>query len=153
MGACLHFLLVRYRIWRKACTGAPSGWSSGGETSFASPIMAGIQALVNQHTGQKWGNPDYTYYQLAKMEYGASGSSGCNSSNGIAVGASCIFYDVTLGDNDAPCQGSNNCYLPSGTYGVPPTSNSTYQPAYTAAVGWDFATGIGTINAYNLVTN
>jgi hypothetical protein len=26
-------------------------------------------------------------------------------------------------------------------------------PAYQTATGWDFATGIGTINAYNLVTN
>jgi hypothetical protein len=31
------------------CTGAPIGWSLGGGTSFASPIMAGIQALVNQY--------------------------------------------------------------------------------------------------------
>jgi hypothetical protein len=69
----------------KPCTGAPSNWSTGfGGTSFASPIMAGIQALVNQHTRQKWGNPNYTYYQLAKTEYGASGSSACNSSNGNA---------------------------------------------------------------------
>ena len=33
------------------CTGAPIGWSLGGGTSFASPIMAGIQALVNQYAG------------------------------------------------------------------------------------------------------
>jgi Abnormal spindle-like microcephaly-assoc'd, ASPM-SPD-2-Hydin len=31
------------------------------------------------------------------------------------------------------------------------TSNSAFQPAYSAATGWDFATGIGTVNAYNLV--
>jgi hypothetical protein len=31
------------------------------------------------------------------------------------------------------------------------TSNTTYKPAYAANVGWDFASGIGTINAYNLV--
>ena len=63
------------------------------------------------------------------------------------------LYDVTLGDNDADCTGSYNCYLPSGTYGVLSTSNSSYAPAYKTATGWDFATGIGTINAYNLVTN
>ena len=37
-----------------ACTGVPSGWSGGGGTSFAAPILAGIQALVNPkhgHTG------------------------------------------------------------------------------------------------------
>jgi hypothetical protein len=25
-------------------------------------------------------------------------------------------------------------------------------PAYAAGVGWDYATGLGTVNAYNLVT-
>lgn len=86
------------------CTGAPSGWSGAGGTSFASPIMAGIQALVNQLTEAKWGNPNPTYYQFANEEYGSGGSSSCNSSNGTAVGNSCIFHDVTVGDNDGPCQ-------------------------------------------------
>ena len=144
----------------------PKRLVGGGGTSFASPIMAGIQALVNQVTGQKWGNPNPTYYQFANEQYGAADSSNCNSSKGTAVGNSCIFYDVTVGDNDGPCQtypddsfvpelfGSYNCSwgLPSsGTYGV--LVNDIYQPVYTAGVGWDFATGIGTINAYNLVTN
>jgi len=31
------------------CTGSPlTGWAPGGGTSFAAPIMAGVQALVNQ---------------------------------------------------------------------------------------------------------
>jgi subtilase family serine protease len=122
-----------------------------GGTSFAAPIMAGIQALVNQHTGIRQGNPNPTYYSLAATEYGESGSASCNSSLGNQVDSSCIFYDVTEGDNDVPCTGSNNCYTPSGTYGVLSTSNSAFQPAYSAATGWDFATGIGTVNAYNLV--
>ena len=63
----------------------------------------------------------------------------------------CVFYDVTLGDMDVNCTGTNNCYLPSGTNGVLSTSNSSYQPAFTATPGWDFATGIGTVNAFNLV--
>jgi len=58
---------------------------------------------------------------------------------------------VTQGDMDVPCTGSHNCYTPSGTYGVLSTSNSAYQPAYGTSTGWDFATGIGTVNAYNLV--
>ena len=69
------------------------------------------------------------------------------------MGSSCIFYDVTLGDIDAPCMESYNCYLPSGTMGVLSTSNRSYAPAYRTTTGWDFATGIGTINVYNLVTN
>ena len=41
------------------CTGAPSGWSGAGGTSFAAPIMAGVQALINQHAGARQGNPNY----------------------------------------------------------------------------------------------
>jgi hypothetical protein len=44
-----------------------------------------------------------------------------------------------------------DCYLPSGTYGVLSTSNKSYQPAYAAHPGWDFATGLGSVNALNLV--
>jgi hypothetical protein len=136
-----------------SCTGPPSGWSGAGGTSFASPIMAGIQALVNQQAGGSQGNPNYRLYQLAAQEYGVSGSGTCNASNGNTVGSSCIFYDVTLGDTDADCQGTYDCYLPSGTYGVLSTSDGAYAPAYPATTGWDFATGIGTVNVYNLVTN
>ncbi|WP_158621221.1 S53 family peptidase [Dyella dinghuensis] len=135
------------------CTGAPSGWSGAGGTSFASPIMAGIQALVDQHNGFTTGagNPDSVYYSLANTEYGASGSSTCNSSNGNAVGTSCIFYDITQGDMDVNCTGTHSCYKPSGTYGVLSTSTSAYDKAYGTGTGWDFATGIGSVNAYNLV--
>ena len=125
----------------------------GVETSFATPIMAGIQALVNQKAVGRQGNPNYRLYALAANQYGASGDSTCNSSNGNAVAMSCIFYDVTLGDIDAVCTGSNNCYTPSGTNGVLSTSNSSYAPAYGATTGWDFATGIGSVNVYNLVMN
>ncbi len=135
-----------------ACTGAPSGWSGAGGTSFSSPIMAGIQALVNQRAGGRQGNPNPVYYSLAASEYGASGNSSCNSTLGNGVAGSCIFYDVTQGDMDVNCTGSNNCYLPSGTNGVLSTSNSSYSPAFTAAPGWDFTTGIGTVNAVNLGT-
>ena len=134
------------------CTGDPSGWSGAGGTSFSSPILAGIQALVTQKWGRQ-GNPNPIYYKIAAAEYGARGSATCNSSNGNAVGSSCVFYDVTQGDMDVNCTGSHNCYRPSGTNGVLSTSNSSYAPAYKTATGWDFATGIGTVNAYNLVFN
>jgi|HubBroStandDraft_4_1064222.scaffolds.fasta_scaffold05635_3 subtilase family serine protease len=133
------------------CTEAPDEWPGAGGTSFSSPIMAGIQALVNQKAGERQGQPNYVYYSLAATEYGASGNTACNSTLGNKVGSSCIFYDVTLGDNDSNCTGTVNCYLPSGTRGVLSTSDSTYQPAYGTQTGWDFATGIGSVNAYNLV--
>lgn len=136
-----------------SCGGAPSTWSGAGGTSFASPIMAGIQALVDQQNGGKQGNPDPVYYTMAAAEYGASGSSACNSTNGNAVSTSCVFYDITQGDNNVPCAGTNDCYRPSGTYGVLSTSDSSYQKAYGTTTGWDFATGIGSVNATNLVRN
>lgn len=136
-----------------ACTGAPSGWSGAGGTSFASPIWAGIQALINQKKGAKQGNPNPRLYALGSSEYGTGGSSSCNSSNGNSVGSTCTFYDVTLGDMDVPCTGTHSCYKPSGTYGVLSTSTSSYQKAYGTTTGWDFATGIGTVNVNNLVNN
>jgi len=139
----------------KGCNGAPSGWNSAGGTSFASPILAGFQALVNQHVGGKQGNPNANFYALAKSEYGGSGNAGCNSSNGNGVNSACVFYDVTVGDIDAPCLADGgtfwSCYRPSGTYGVLSASNSAFQPEYLATSGWDYATGIGTVNAFNLI--
>ncbi len=134
-----------------ACTGAPSGWSGAGGTSFAAPIMAGVQALVNQKTGGNQGNPNPTLYALAANEYGPTGSPSCNSSLGNAVSSSCIFYDVTLGDMAVDCTGTQNCYDSSTGYGVLSTSNSADVAAYGTATGWDFSSGIGTVNVANLV--
>jgi subtilase family serine protease len=133
------------------CASAPSQWSGAGGTSFSSPIMAGIQALVNQQTGKRHGNRNPVYYAIARAEYGSAGSANCDSSKGNAVGSKCVFYDVTLGDMDVNCKGTHNCYRPSGTNGVLSTSNTAYKRAYKTTTGWDFATGIGTVNAYNLV--
>ncbi len=148
-------------------TVAPVSWPGYGGTSVSSPIMAAIQALVVQHKGSLQGNPNPRYYALANAEYGPTGSLACDSSKGNAVGSSCIFYDVTMGDIDAYCtRNSNgnyyNCYHPGTTTGsgVLSTSNTAYQPAYPtgpaapftgSSRGWDFATGIGSVNAYNLV--
>ena len=134
-----------------ACTGAPSGWSGAGGTSFASPIMASIQALVNEKTGSKQGNVAPTLYALAKTEYGASGSTICNSSATGGAASTCLFYDTTLGDMDVNCTGTHNCYLDAGKNGVLSTSTTSYAKAYGTGVGWDFATGIGSVNATNLV--
>ncbi|MGH9745279.1 MAG: S53 family peptidase [Candidatus Acidiferrales bacterium] len=144
------------------CVGDPSNWAGFGGTSVSTPIVAGMQALVNEHTGSSFsGNAAPTLYALARGEYGSAGNSSCNSTLGNGVGSGCIFYDVTQGDMDVPCRTLNvsgvatlfNCYRPSGTNGVLSTSNTSYQPAYGTTSGWDFATGIGTVNAYNLVMN
>ncbi len=134
-----------------ACSGDPATWLGFGGTSISSPIWAGIQALVNQSTGQSWGNSNTVLYSLARTQYGNNGSTNCNSSLGNAVGSNCVFYDVTQGDMTVLCTGLNNCYNSGGTYGSLSVSDTSFQPAYPATVGWDFATGIGTTNATNIV--
>jgi subtilase family serine protease len=143
------------------CVGPPVNWTPDGGTSLSSPIMAGIQSMVNQATGERQGNPNFIYYLLAVIEFGAPGNASCNATLGNKVASWCIFHDVTLGDNDVNCLpltdsqgkviGTFNCYIPSGTNGVSSLSNSAYEPAYPATKGWDFATGLGSVNAFNLV--
>src|SRR5713226_6595901 len=146
-GLWSHFYVF---CWSDTAHGGAA--SGAGGTSFASPIMAGIQALINQKAGGPQGNPAPVYYQLAAAEYGSTGSTSCNSSNGNTVAATCVFYDVTLGDMDVDCIGPN-CYLANGSVGVLSTSNNSFAAAYGTTTGWDFATGIGTINAANLINN
>jgi subtilase family serine protease len=131
-----------------ACTGDPSGWSGAGGTSFGAPIMAGIQALVNNKKGGPQGNPNYVYYGVAAAQYGAGGLTACKSNLGPGAAASCVFYDVTAGDMDVNCTGTHNCFIPSGVNGALVTATAQ---AYRAGAGWDFATGLGTVNVANLV--
>ncbi|HZS56895.1 MAG TPA: S53 family peptidase [Bryobacteraceae bacterium] len=140
-----------------SCLGTIDTWPGFGGTSISSPIMAGITALINQRLGGPQGLINPELYSLASAEYGSSGSASCNSTNGNTVGSNCIFYDVTLGDIVVNCTGALNCYFGgvpvdnTNFYGVLSTSNSTFSPAYPATVGFDLATGIGTVNAYNLI--
>jgi subtilase family serine protease len=152
-----HAYFIRY------CTTSGGGgcgtYVGFGGTSFASPIWAGIQALVNHHKisgtnpDGRQGNPNPTYYSLAKAEFGTTGSAGCNSTLGNGVSSTCTFYDVTQGDMVVPCVGTANCYRPSGSLGVLSTANNAYKPAYGTTKGYDFATGLGTPNVNNLVNN
>jgi subtilase family serine protease len=132
--------------------------NSAGGTSFTAPQFAGIQALINQKAGGRQGNPDPILYDFAKAEYGSSSDpnkgeqAACNASNGNAIGGSCIFHDVTVGNNDVPCYGTNNCYGGTGlSYGVLSKSDKSLQVAYPAHAGWDFTTGLGSVNVTNLV--
>ena len=135
------------------CTGNPANWSGAGGTSFAAPIVAGVQALVNQSQGSPQGNPNYVYYALAKLEFGGTGKNSCIATLGKDSESSCIFHDVAQGDMDVNCIGKFNCYKPSGTNGVLSTTSKAYSKAYGSKEGWDFATGIGTLNVGNLINN
>ncbi len=128
------------------CTGAPSNWSGIGGTSVATPVMAGIQALVNQKAGGAQGNPNYVYYALA-------------------VSTLNVFHSITQGDIDVDCSGPENCYGFLGTVdygrggrvfettwgGALSVSSSSFTPAYGAGATWNFASGLGSVDAYNLV--
>jgi subtilase family serine protease len=134
--------------------------NSAGGTSFTAPQFASIQALINQKAGEPQGNPDPIYYQLAKTEYGSSSDPNndnlydCNASRGNGVSSRCIFHDVTVGNNVVPCYGTVNCYDPSPAgYGILATSNLYAIEAYPATKGWDFATGLGSVNVTNLVNS
>jgi hypothetical protein len=156
-----HYYLVCYSDPGRGrggepCSGNLGSWAGFGGTSVAAPIMAGIQALINQRLGAPQGNPNPNLYSLAKSEYGTSGNIACNSSLGNAISGNCIFNDITLGDMAVNCTGPHNCYpSPQGVAanGVLSASESSDVPAYGAGHGWDFATGIGSVNAYLLVKN
>lgn len=152
-GAWGHSFVFCVSSATNTCTTDPTTYGFGYGTSFATPIMAAFQALIDQYTGERQGNPNPVYYRLANAQYGASGNAACNATLGNTVAGNCIFHDITQGDNDVPCTGSHNCYLPSGTYGVSSLSSSSFQLAYPATTGWDFASGIGSVDVYNLATN
>lgn len=123
-----HYIIICYSdatYGGVPCTGAPSGWIGVGGTSASTPMMAAMQALVDQKWGIRAGNPNPTYYSLAKSEYGSAGNKNCFSvSQGQTGGATtCVFYDITQGDIDGDCvyNGSvfkADCYRPAGTYGT-----------------------------------
>ena len=116
-----------------------------GGTSFASPIFAGMMALVQQNTASQQGNVNYVLYKLAASQYGASNAASCTSPN-ASPGNACMFYDITDGTNAVPCyNGTTNCKsaVATDTYGI--------LPGYDAGSGYDLATGLGSVNAYNLV--
>jgi len=128
-------------------------YNSAGGTSFTAPQFASIQALIDQKAGGRQGNPNPTLYKLAKAEYSSAGGiKACNSSLGTGGSSSCIFHDVTAGNNDVPCYGTANCYgSTAADYGVLSTSDYKLEVAYPTTAGWDFATGLGSVNVANLV--
>jgi hypothetical protein len=116
-----------------------------GGTSVAAPDFAGIMALVNQKTGERQGNANYTLYPLAA----ASGSQ-CTSNTSAITNSNCIFYDVVTGNNSVACVGgSKYCSNSSPTgFGILESGGT---PAWSTTAGYDLATGLGSLNAANLV--
>ena len=100
---------------------------SVGGTSAGAPSMAGVVALLNQ-------------YLTSKSILAKPGLGNINPAlYRLAQSTNNIFHDVTTGDNAVRCAlGTPNCV--EGLVGYP------------AGPGYDLATGLGSIDAYNLVT-
>jgi len=116
-----------------------------GGTSVSSPAFAGILALVNQKTGDRQGNANYVLYNLASQQ--SKAGIACNAISG-APAASCVFNDVSTDTIAMPClKGSPNCTVATSTdrYGV--------LAGYSSTAGYDLASGLGSVNAANLVNN
>lgn len=124
------------------CTSDQSSWSSGqkascnsgfldsssqdptaaGGTSFASPIFAGMMAIIDQKTNSSQGIAAAELYKLAS-------NAGTYSS---------AFHDITQGGNQCTA-GSSYC------------SGSAVND-YAAGTGYDEATGLGSVDFNNLMT-
>ena len=118
------------------CTAADANSTTGavqitgvGGTSASAPLMAGIMALIDDSLHGRQGNPNFVLYALAKQ-------------------APSVFHDVTVGNNNVPCtQGTPDCSLDTNGDGY-----YTLQK-YSAGAGYDLATGLGSVDAYALLTN
>ncbi len=96
-----------------------------GGTSTSAPPFAGIVALINQKMGTTGlGNINPALYTLA-------------ASTPLA------FHDVVTGDNMVPCS--------IGTSGCP--ASSPFQFGFSAGVGYDQASGLGSVDATVLADN
>jgi hypothetical protein len=123
-----------------------------GGTSVSSPAMAGVMALINQKAGSSQGSPNTELYTLAAAETYSS----CAAETGVTTN-SCLFNDIDKDTNAVPCANGAD----EGTSTTPETSpNCTAATSgdkigilngYTAAAGYDQATGLGSLNVANVV--
>jgi subtilase family serine protease len=92
-----------------------------GGTSVSSPTFAGILAIMNQSA--------------------ASGGLGNVNPLLYSLAGSSSFHDITTGNNIVPCvQGKPSC-----------PSSAPFQFGFSAGSGYDLASGLGSVDANNLV--
>ena len=97
-----------------------------GGTSAPTPVFSGMLALLNQYLAANGGQSQPGLGNINPALYR------------LAQATPGIFHDVTAGSNIVPCaSGSPNC--------------ASGQLGYNAGVGYDRATGLGSLNFYNLV--
>jgi subtilase family serine protease len=106
-----------------------NGLTAAGGTSFATPEFAGLLAIIEQKlaSGGGLGNINPSLYKLA--------------SNATTYASA--FHDITTGNNQVPCtDGTPDCAA----------TGSNNVIGYVAGTGYDQATGLGSVDANNLVT-
>lgn len=114
-----------------------------GGTSVSSPAMAGIMALINQKAGSAQGNANANFYALAAQD----NRSACNTVS-VGPGNTCNFYDITTSNIAVPCSpGTPNCTVHHSTDYI------GILDGYSSTAGYDLATGLGSVNAYNLANH
>lgn len=111
-----------------SCANGVANGGSWGGTSASAPVFAGIVALLNQ-------------YQLTQGNIKNLGLGNINPHLYLlAANTSDVFHDITTGSNIVPCTSGTTDCPSSGSYG------------YSAGPGYDQVTGLGSVDAYNLVT-
>jgi hypothetical protein len=112
------------------CSNISGGYFDGfGGTSTAAPAFAGVLALVQQNTGSRLGQAAQVLYSIY---------------NSGTTTASKVFHDVTVGNNSVPCtSGSPNCVANLLGY--------DFETGYNALTGFDLASGMGSVDAAQLV--
>jgi subtilase family serine protease len=130
-----------------------------GGTSVAAPAFAGILALETEVAGAPLGNAAPRLYQLAQLQYSNPVLlKSCNATLGKNISPGCIFNSVTAGDNAEPCvPGTLDCStgtLTNASVGVLGVKRgASVVNAFPAAAGFNLATGLGSVNATNLLYN
>ena len=109
-------------------TGTNFNLTGVGGTSAAAPAFAGMLALLKQKTGSRLGQADYVLYDLAKSHYGS------------------VFHDIQTGNNSVAClSGTSGCAANLHGY--------AFMTGYNAAVGFDEASGLGSVDATQMLSN
>ena len=99
-----------------------------GGTSASAPSFAGMIAVVNQYLVQNQVQTGSGLGNINKKLYSLA-----------AENAPGVFHDITTGSNIVACA-TDSLDCSNGQFG------------YTAGPGYDLVTGLGTVDAYNLVT-
>jgi hypothetical protein len=109
-------------------TGSNFNLTGVGGTSAAAPAFAGMLALLKQKTGSRLGQADYVLYDLANTHYNT------------------VFHDIQSGNNSVACTiGTPSCAANTGSY--------DFMTGYNAGVGFDEASGLGSVDASQMVSN